>query len=87
LVKRYAGVDTKTDTSFKRLAGEIYGSANAPFVVVKTIGKTPFKNVINAIDELQICNVKKRAIIDMGESEAIAVRQKSSELGLKDSKK
>jgi biopolymer transport protein ExbD len=87
LVKRYEGIDTKTDTSFKRLAGEIYGANNAPFVVVKTIGKTPFKNVVNAIDELQICNVKKRAIIDMGESEAIAVRQKSSELGLKDSKK
>jgi biopolymer transport protein ExbD len=62
--------------------GEITAGPSAPFVIVKTIPKTKYKNVINAVDELEICNVRKRAIQNMAESEAIAVRQRSSELGL-----
>jgi biopolymer transport protein ExbD len=62
--------------------GEITGADDAPFVIVKTIPTTKYKNVINAVDELEICNVRKRAIQDMAESEAIAVRQRTAELGL-----
>lgn len=62
--------------------GELTGADDAPFVIVKTIPETKYKNVINAVDELEICNVRKRAIQDMAESEAIAVRQRSAELGL-----
>jgi len=62
--------------------GDITGADDAPFVIVKTVEETKYKNVINAVDELEICNVRKRAIQDMAESEAIAVRQRSSELGL-----
>jgi biopolymer transport protein ExbD len=60
----------------------VVGNDKAPFVVIKTIGKTKYKNVINALDELNICNVRKRAVQDMAESEAIAVRQKTNDLGL-----
>jgi len=62
---------------------QVVGADTAPFCVIKTIDQTKYKNVINAMDELNICNVRKRAIQDMAETEAIAVRQKSSELGLK----
>jgi hypothetical protein len=62
---------------------QVVGAKDAPFVVIKTIDKTKFKNVIGAMDELNICNVRKRAIQDMAESEAIAVRQRASELDLK----
>ncbi len=62
---------------------QVVNADNAPFVIIKTIDETKYKNVINAMDELNICNVRKRAIQDMAESEAIAVRQKSAELGLK----
>lgn len=87
LLKQYENIDTEGDTAFVRKKGDVFNAKNAPFVIVKTIDKTPFKNVVNAMDELNICNVKKRAVMDMADSEAIAVRQKSSELGLKDSKK
>jgi biopolymer transport protein ExbD len=87
LLKQYENVKTEGDTAFVRKKGEIFNAKNAPFVIVKTIDETPFKNVVNAMDELNICNVKKRAVMDMAESEAIAVRQKSSELNLKDSGK
>jgi biopolymer transport protein ExbD len=62
--------------------GDLTGADEAPFVIVKTIPETKYKNVINAVDELEICNVRKRAIQDMAESEAIAVRQRTAELGL-----
>ncbi len=61
---------------------KVVGDSLAPFVVVKTISKTKYKNVINAIDELNLVNVRKRAIQDMAEAEAIAVRQKAAELKL-----
>ncbi len=70
------------EEEYKRVVGD----SLAPFVVVKTLPKTKYKNVINAIDELNLVNVRKRAIQDMGESEAIALRQKAAELKLNEKK-
>ncbi len=71
------------DSTYARAYGKVVNDSLAPFVIVKTIEKSKFRNVVNAIDELNITNVKKRAIIDMGESENIAMRQRIVELGLK----
>lgn len=70
------------DSIYSKLYSKIVGDSLAPFVVVKTLPTSKFKNVVNVMDELNITNVKKRAIIDMGESEKIAMRQKVVELGL-----
>jgi len=67
------------DSIYKQQYAKLVNDSLAPFVIVKTIDKSPWRNVVNAIDELNITNVKKRAIIDMAESEAIAVRQTSAE--------
>jgi biopolymer transport protein ExbD len=72
-----------SDSLYKVAYGKVVNDSLAPFVIVKTVDGSKFKNVVNAIDELNITNVKKRAIMDMGESEDIAVRQKVDELGLK----
>lgn len=71
------------DSTYARAYGKVVNDSLAPFVIVKTIDKSKFRNVVNAIDELNITNVKKRAIVDMGESENIAMRQRIVELGLK----
>lgn len=68
------------DSTYKIAYAEIVNDSLAPFVIVKTIDESKWRNVVNAVDELNITNVKKRAIVDMAESEAIAVRQKSLEL-------
>jgi len=70
--------ESQYDEEYKKVVGD----SLAPFCVVKTVDKTKYKNVINAIDELNLVNVRKRAIQDMAETEAIAVRQKSAELKL-----
>jgi biopolymer transport protein ExbD len=69
-----------SDSSYSKAYGKIVGDSLAPFVIVKTIKTSKFRNVVNAIDELNITNVKKRAIMDMSDSEAIAVRQKMAEI-------
>jgi biopolymer transport protein ExbD len=71
------------EETYKERYGKAVNDSLAPFVIVKTVEGTRYKNVVNAVDELNITNVKKRAIMDMAESEAIAVRQKVAELGLK----
>lgn len=71
------------EQTYQEAYRQVVNAETAPFVIIKTVGETKYKNVINAMDELNICNVRKRAIQDMAESEFIALRQKSSELGLK----
>lgn len=70
------------DTTYQRLYSKIVSDSLAPFVVVKTIPKSKFRNVVNAIDELNITNVKKRAIQDMSDSEKASMNEKIIELGL-----
>jgi biopolymer transport protein ExbD len=71
------------DTTYQVAYSKIVGDSLAPFVIVKTIPTSKFRNVVNVMDELNITNIKKRAIIDMGDSENIAMRQRITELGLK----
>jgi biopolymer transport protein ExbD len=68
-----------SDSTYKQQYSRLVNDSLAPFVIVKTIEDSKWRNVVNAIDELNITNVKKRAIIDMADSEAIAVRQRSAE--------
>lgn len=70
------------DTTYQVAYSKIVGDSLAPFVIVKTIPTSKFRNVVNVMDELNITNIKKRAIIDMGDSENIAMRQRIVELGL-----
>ena len=63
--------DEKINLRFKELIADASNDSLAPFVIVKTIPTTKWKNVVNAIDELNITNVKKRAIMDMEAREAL----------------
>ena len=69
-----------SDSLYKATYGKIVNDSLAPFVIVKTIDESKWRNVVNAIDELNITNVKKRALVDMAETEAIAVRQKVADM-------
>jgi biopolymer transport protein ExbD len=53
------------DTTYKRLAVHEKGKKEALTVLLKADDKAVYKNVIDAIDELNVCNVGKYAIIDM----------------------
>ena len=57
------------DTTYKRLAIAEKGKRDALTVLIKADDKAVYRNVIDAIDELNICNVGKYAIVDMSQPE------------------
>jgi biopolymer transport protein ExbD len=57
------------DTTLKRLEVEIKGNKRSLMVLVKTDDKAKYKNVIDMLDELNICMVGKYALVDLGQQE------------------
>ncbi|MBN8701748.1 MAG: biopolymer transporter ExbD [Bacteroidetes bacterium] len=53
------------DTTYKRLAIKAKGDKAALTVLIKADDKAIYKNVIDLIDELNICLVGKYAVVDM----------------------
>lgn len=61
--------DKIADTTFYRLRKELKGGAQAPFVIVKTCKLSKYKSIIDIIDELNISNIGKYAVVDMSDPE------------------
>ena len=57
------------DSTFKRMRVEIQGEKNSLFVLIKTDDKAKYKNVIDALDECNITNVGKYALVDIMQKE------------------
>lgn len=57
------------DTTYKRLALAEKGDKKALTVLVKADDKATYKNAIDVIDELNICNIGKYAVVKMGAKE------------------
>ena len=57
------------DTTYKRMLMEIKGGKEARFVIVKADEKAKYKNVIDVIDELNVADVGKYALIDISPAE------------------
>ncbi|MCC6726251.1 MAG: biopolymer transporter ExbD [Saprospiraceae bacterium] len=54
---------------------ERYGDANQLFVLIKPMPKADYRNVVNALDEMAITNVKKYALShDFNLADSLAVR-------------
>lgn len=57
------------DSTFKRMSVDIKGEKKALMVLVKTDDKAKYRNVIDILDELNICDVGKYALIDISAPE------------------
>lgn len=57
------------DTTYKRLANKEKGSKGALTVLIKADDQAVYKNVIDLIDELNITNIGKYAVVDLGAKE------------------
>ena len=69
--------DTKeiADSTFKRLSVNIKGEKKALMALVKTDDKATYGNVIDMLDELNICYVGKYALVDISAPELAMVKQ------------
>jgi hypothetical protein len=54
--------DTTADNEIKRLKKE---DKHGPIVLIKADSKAKYKDIVNIIDEMAICNVASYAIVDM----------------------
>lgn len=57
------------DTTFKRMRVDIQSEKQSLFVLIKTDDKAKYKNVIDALDECNITNVGKYALVDIMQAE------------------
>ena len=60
---------TIADTTYKRIGVGIKGDKKAVFVIVKADEKAKYKNVIDVIDELNVADVGKYALVDISPAE------------------
>lgn len=57
------------DTTQKRMEVEVKGEKKALMVLVKADDKAKYKNVIDVLDELNICLIGKYALVDISQKE------------------
>ena len=54
-----------TEEDFNKRSIEIKGQTGAPVVMIKAMDEATYMNLIDVLDEMQICNVGKYAIVDV----------------------
>jgi biopolymer transport protein ExbD len=57
------------DTTYKRKAIDIKSAKEARFVIVKAADKAKYKNIIDVIDELNVADIGKYALVDISPAE------------------
>ena len=65
------------DTTFKRMAVDATGDLNAITALIKTDDQATYRNAIDMLDELKICNVGKRVLgVEMSAPEFALLQEK-----------
>ncbi len=65
LEDKYRRKEIKADSTLKRLVSAEKGNIDALTVLIKADDKATYKNVVDLIDELNVCLVCKYAVVDM----------------------
>ena len=59
---------------FTKQVSEIKGGKNTPVVIIKAADKATYKNLIDALDEMQICNIGKYVIDKITPGETFLIK-------------
>ena len=62
-----------TEEEFKEKSNKIKGDVNALTVVIKPTDACSYKNLVDALDEMQICSVGKYAIVDITDGDKYSI--------------
>ena len=66
------------DTTYKRMAVDATANTKAITVLIKTDDQATYKNAIDMLDELKICNVGKRVLgVEMMATEYALLQEKT----------
>lgn len=58
-----------SEEQFKAKAKELRGNKEAPSVMIKATDEANYKNLVDMLDEMQICNISKYAIMDISQTD------------------
>lgn len=67
-----------TEEEFKTQSTEIKKDENAPVVSIKGTDESTYKNLIDALDEMQICNISRYAIVPISEGDLWLIKNLKS---------
>ena len=68
---------TLADTAFKRMAVDVTANTLAITALIKTDDQATYRNAIDMLDELKICNVGKRVLgVEMSAPEYALLQEK-----------
>jgi biopolymer transport protein ExbD len=65
------------DTTFKQKAVEVRKYKNAPFVLIKPTDESSYKNLVDILDEMLICNISNFTIVDITPYDLDLIKQKN----------
>ncbi|MDD6211008.1 MAG: biopolymer transporter ExbD [Bacteroidales bacterium] len=60
-----------SDEEFKKQASELKNDKNSPVVIIKPTEFSTYNNMVEALDEMQICNIGRYAIVDIAEGDIL----------------
>ena len=63
-----------TDDEYKKKVSEIKSGKNTPTVIIKAMDYPSYINLIDALDEMQICNIGKYVITDIVEADEFLIK-------------
>jgi len=62
-----------SEDEFKEQSSEIKKDKSAPVVIIKATDRANYKNLIDALDEMQICSISRYAIVDITDGDEFLV--------------
>ena len=68
-----------SDEEYDKQVSEIKAGDDTPTVIIKAEGEASYKNLIDALDEMQICNIGKYVIADMAEGDEFLIKNFQSQ--------
>ncbi len=68
-LKEKRNKDEITEDEFKKQSAEIKGAKDALVVIIKATDDSSYKNMIDVLDEMLICNIGKYAIVDYSKAD------------------
>ncbi|HIZ01328.1 MAG TPA: biopolymer transporter ExbD [Candidatus Bacteroides merdipullorum] len=68
-----------SEDDYKEQLSEIKSGDDTPTVIIKAQGEASYKNLIDALDEMQICNIGKYVIADMADGDDFLIKNFESQ--------
>ena len=68
-----------SEDDYKKQLSDIKSGDDTPTVIIKDQGEASYKNLIDALDEMQICNIGKYVIADMADGDEFLIKNFESQ--------